>query len=436
MQMSPMPAPKAGHAAIARLAPALPLVAIAVAMIAPRGTIASFIAIALLPILVLFAVDGIRPAFDARPGPLQIVLLLIGAYLAVNALWAVDRVEAYGKVGFYWLLLVLVWLAAQGITRLDDRMLERISRGLLIGCAVGALFLLIEVVTGQWIKRTAFTLLPFARPPPKHIQVQNDAVTLIGSYVLNRSFAVLSLALWPVLLLIRGYLSANAARIATALLLAATAVGVFRSEHETSMLSLVFASVAFLGVWLLPRLFRPLIVVGWIAATMLVVPLAMASYSAGLHQAKWIPETGRNRIILWNVTSEKVREAPILGIGIGSTKDLDEQAAAGSKVLPGHSYPQRTGRHAHNIYLQTWYELGAVGAILLLGLGLVILRQLGRLPLAIQPYAFASFVAAALIGAFSWGMWQTWFMAGFGIWALLLLLAIEAARRDSRLTPR
>ena len=49
-------------------------------------------------------------------------------------------------------------------------------------------------------------------------------------------------------------------------------------------------------------------------------------------------------------------------------------------------------------------------------------------PAAIGPYAQASFVSAVTIGCFSWGMWQTWFMAAYAVWALLLVFAIMIAR--------
>ncbi|MFM9939856.1 MAG: O-antigen ligase family protein [Hyphomicrobiaceae bacterium] len=424
-----MPTTSASLAPLGRLAPVVPLVAMAAAMMAPRGSAATFIAIALVPVLALLFLEGLRTVTVWTATPFNWVLLALGVYLAVNALWSADRGEALGKVVFFWLLLALGWLAGRGMGRLDDQTLERLARGVIVGTLIGALFLAIEVLSGQWIKRSLFNLLPMARPDPKHINVQGGAVISIGDYVLNRSFAVLCLAVWPTLLMLRSLLSVAAARIAAGVLLVLTGVGVFNSAHETSMLAVAFAGVAFVGVLLLPRVLRPMLVVGWIAATILVVPIAVASYAAGLHQAQWIPDTGRQRIILWSVTATKSMQAPLLGVGVAATKSLDERAMATAERREGHSYPQRTGRHAHNIFMQTWYELGAVGAVLLLAIGLLLLRQLFRLPPEVQPYALASFVSAVLIGAFSWGIWQTWFMAAYGIWALLLMLAIEIARR-------
>ena len=123
------------------------------------------------------------------------------------------------------------------------------------------------------------------------------------------------------------------------------------------------------------------------------------------------------------------RKAPLLGVGVASTKELDEARAPVAEKPADFTYPLRTGRHSHNVFMQTWYELGAAGAVLLLALGLAAIRTLARLPVRNQPFAFAGFVSAVLIGSFSWGIWQTWFLAAYGIWAVMLGLALKGARR-------
>jgi O-antigen ligase len=59
------------------------------------------------------------------------------------------------------------------------------------------------------------------------------------------------------------------------------------------------------------------------------------------------------------------REAnrPWLGIGVGSTPALE--AARGVAEQPkGFVMSRTTGSHSHDLFLQTWYELGAVGVVL------------------------------------------------------------------------
>ena len=413
---------------------AIALVGVVAALMAPRGTAAVFLVLAAFPIAALHLDRAYRELWPLPP--LTLVIAAFTAYCAVNSVWSVNRLEAGGKVLFLAAIAAVGHAAVIGLAHLDGVWRRHLVRAILVGVAIGALLLLIEVWTGQSLKRLLFNFVPATRLDPKHMVLVDGRVTAIGPHVLNRSFAVLCFMLWPVLFLVRTRLPGPTALVAALALIAVTALGVFRSEHETSMLALMFSGVACLGMMALPRLMRPLIVAGWVVATILVIPIAVASYSAGLHQAKWIPETGRSRIILWSVTANKVLEAPVLGVGVAATKDLDELAKPAAAQPQDHSYPLRTGRHSHNIFMQTWYELGAVGAVLLLTAGLLLLRALARLPEALQPYAWASFVAAVLIGAFSWGLWQTWFLAAFGIWMLLLALAAAVAREAATVTPR
>ena len=89
----------------------------------------------------------------------------------------------------------------------------------------------------------------------------------------------------------------------------------------------------------------------------------------------------------------------------------------------------RLGRHSHNHYLQIWYELGAVGAVLSLLTGLALLQLMRSMTQSIRPYAYASFVAVSSIAAFGWGLWQTWLLAGYSLTAIFLSFAAQYANR-------
>jgi hypothetical protein len=52
------------------------------------------------------------------------------------------------------------------------------------------------------------------------------------------------------------------------------------------------------------------------------------------------------------------------------------------------------------------------------------------LPPAAQPFAGGAFAAFALVGAFAWGMWQSWFMCAVGLLPLYLRIAAVAAVVD------
>lgn len=348
---------------------------------------------------------------------------------------SVDRTEAYGKVLFYWVLLIVGVLATSAIPALTDAELKALGRGTTIGVALSAGLLLVEVLFDQPLMRLLFQLVPSVRIAPKHLQIQDERVIGIGDYVLNRNVGVLSLVLWPTLFLMRSGLSGRILSAASVALATLTVVAVFPSEHETSKLAMIFSGVAFVGCLYAAPVMRALILVGWLVATLLVVPIALVSYQAGLHQANAIPQTGRNRIILWAFTAEEVKKRPWFGVGVASTKEIDDKAALTAKRPEGHTYPLRTGRHSHNIFMQTWYELGAVGAVLLAAFGVLFLRWMAALPPIVSAYAHAAFVTSVMIGAFSWGMWQTWFMAAYAVWALLLCIAIQLDLRVAHTEP-
>jgi O-antigen ligase len=81
------------------------------------------------------------------------------------------------------------------------------------------------------------------------------------------------------------------------------------------------------------------------------------------------------------------------------------------------------GHHAHNIFLQTWYELGAIGALLLAIAGATVALLIFRLPILAQPFVAGGFAAFAIVGAFAWGMWQSWFLCAVGLVPLYLRVA-------------
>ena len=71
---------------------------------------------------------------------------------------------------------------------------------------------------------------------------------------------------------------------------------------------------------------------------------------------------------------------------------------------------------------------GAVGALFLLGLGLLVLRSLAQAAAATQPYLYATFLSCALMGGSSFSLWAPWFMASFGLAAVFAVLGAELVR--------
>jgi O-antigen ligase len=175
----------------------------------------------------------------------------------------------------------------------------------------------------------------------------------------------------------------------------------------------------------------------WCLAFVLVVPLASELAKEHLEQTTWLPYSARSRITLWAYTAEKIPDAPLLGIGLTSTRTLSSERSSPRREEPlaeaetdGRMLVWKTGPHSHNEFLQTWYELGAVGAILLITTGCAVILSIGRLSPAVQPFMLAQFAGFFVMAAFSWGMWQSWLMALPGLAALYSALAARFAMAE------
>ncbi|MGE0626198.1 MAG: O-antigen ligase family protein [Hyphomicrobiaceae bacterium] len=420
-----LPAPHAGVALPPRVLGTVFMIALIVFLLGPRASPG---------ILVLLALPAVMLALTNPPALIperNALWLTIGGfliYLCVNATWAVSPPTAYAKIGEVALLLALTQLAIAWTRQASEAALARIVEGMLIGIGIGTAYLMIELLSGQAIERFLFNLIPAIRPPDKNLTIENGVIVAMRLDGLNFNLAAQQLALWPAMLIIACRCDASRARMAMVTLFAAAAVCAYASVHETSKMAVVLSGLAFLIARSKPVLMRRLAAIGWIAAVLLVVPLALFAFKQELHLVQQLPTPVKQRIILWGVTAQKVSEAPIGGIGVRSTK-IDFTAEGNTQIRPeGFAFPLTTSRHAHNVYLQTWYELGGIGAAFLLTFGLVLLNLIGRLSERAQPYALAGFVTAAVTAAFSWGMWQAWFMSAFMISVMLMASAIHIAR--------
>ena len=84
------------------------------------------------------------------------------------------------------------------------------------------------------------------------------------------------------------------------------------------------------------------------------------------------------------------------------------------------------------MFLQSWYELGAIGALLLAIAGATVIVLMLSLPALAQPFAIGTFAAFAIDGAFAWGMWQSWFMCAVALLPIYLRIATAAVeKRDT-----
>ncbi len=410
---------------LASIAAVVAAVAIGLLLIFPRTSPGVLVALAALSVVVA----GHPPKIEKlRMPPLPVVVIMaLGVWATVSSLWAADRGEAIGKGALLLALTAAVWWTYAGLASADRGLLRHVGVTILVAFGACLAFLALEEATGHAFKRFVFQVLPFTRPSARHVAGTANELT-INAYLTNRNMAAVMLGLWPMLLMVRALVDRRW-RVGAAAALAVLATVTFAvSAHETSSIAFAASVLVFaIGVrW--PKFALGLVAAGWLVVSLLIVPLATwAATSAKLDSATWLPNSARHRIVIWEYTAQHYWQRPISGIGVASTRVLDNRRGVNVEVKPGTHYQWRSGTHAHNIFLQTWYELGAVGALLLCGGGLAMVWASSKLPRDVVAYAAAAMTAGAAMGATSWGMWQAWFMAAFAISAVLLGFSLRLA---------
>lgn len=406
--------------------------AVAVCMVSPR-TVAFTLPVLLIGLLLShFVREG--ASFDAFPGVarLSAAALAFGAFALLSAAWAEDAMASLTAAGaaFAWLLVAVVGTA---LIRTEPRHNEyHMAEGLWIGLLAGLAYLLVEILSEQAIKIFLYNALHVPRSwlrPPTAFTWAGGHVVAISPFDLTRSIAPVTLLLWSALLCLRVTAPRNNAVLWGWLVYALAVAVIMVSEHETSKVSIVVASLVFMlsrwnataAAWLLR--------IGWVTACLAVIPVALSLYRADLHAAPWLQLTARHRIIIWNNTAEHALKAPVVGIGAGMMYQLDEEGAMSAQrkdTLPANA------PHAHNVFLQTWFELGAIGAALLALFGLSLIEAIQRGARRDQPYGHATMAAAMCLTAASYGMWQAWFLAMFALAAVCYALAVRVNARGER----
>jgi len=347
-----------------------------------------------------------------------VLLSLFGGWAAASALWSPDP-DASLQKGV--VLLVLVVLTAVGADRLASASAGRLRRALCITASVavaGACLVAIELLTNQWIYRTGLSMLPgLAATMTKHVAMQDGAVFRVSETEINRRTTLAIVLCLPAFGLLYAAGPARWRTIVTGAGLIAVLCILLTAYHQSSQAAILAAATTLALAWLSLRWTVRVLVVAWIFATLLVVPTVIGAYRAELHKSDWIFSTARHRIVIWDFIAERVGNAPLRGIGAEGARVLHE--TVDRETLEAHQRNAGVGvsaaLHAHNIYLQVWYELGAVGAALLCAAGLALLGAATRLAPGTQRLALAQFAVIATMAAFSYGLWQAWFQVAFAI---------------------
>ncbi|MCH9809481.1 MAG: O-antigen ligase family protein [Alphaproteobacteria bacterium] len=408
-----------------------------VTFVGPRTTTA----IMLIVLLAALAERVVRPSLSRRPEFTNSLVLSIAAFAAwalVSAIWSPAPWNSLLKPVFLMLAATGVCFAIRSVSVASKAEAHYLGEGALTALIIGYLLVAIEILSDQIITRTILTAFPdLYANIQKHVTVAADGtVERVTVANLNRRMAFLVWLFWPMTLLLLNDPSKIRRWVAIAALGFGASVIIIFGSHQSSQIALAGGIVVFGIAWLSQRATRVAIVGMWCAAVLLAVPMALLIFQTDLHKADWLFKSARHRVVIWGTAAEEVMTSPLIGVGADATKKAMKKSAPERrrnrhKKRDLGQFESGYANHAHNVYLQVWYELGALGALLFLAIGLMALRIISGLTESLRPAALAMFATTSLLIAFSYSIWQTWFISAFGL--SLVIFAIAARKRHFRI---
>lgn len=359
-----------------------------------------------------------------------VALYALAGFALISSLWSQDVRESLTKPPYLALLIAGVQAFAVLLSRQKGQANARIGPILLAALMTGLAFAAIESITDQWLSRQLFTLFPrLYKGLEAHVIVKDGVVTFITETNIKRRIGLYTLLMWPAVLLALTVAPMPRRRLAAAAVVGLAAAMICFGPHQSSWVAGVLGLIVFALAQASRDIAGRALAVGFAAWVLLALPLVFAAHKAGLYEAQWLPNSARHRIVIWKATANEVLKAPVLGVGANATRRIfeDREASAAEPEQHDGKYIVGLTRHAHNAYVQMWFELGAVGAALLALAGVLLIGAMRRLPERAQPFALAQFAVTAAVMSSSYGIWQMWFLASIALGAAAMIAASRLA---------
>jgi O-antigen ligase len=186
------------------------------------------------------------------------------------------------------------------------------------------------------------------------------------------------------------------------------------ADCDASILGLVGASFV-VAFWRVLRPYFGPLWVGAMAVAFIIVPVGFNLFLTDLQIVK-INEKMRffsyvHRLYVWQAASQKIKNYHYLGAGMDASRldsvggDVKEYYFLRSDNRIDSFRSREIPMHPHNIPLQIWLELGAIGVTLFLAL----ITYVGRLPLSSEMASVI--IVMSIAGLVSVGAWQSWFIS-------------------------
>lgn len=391
----------------------LPLVAVLV----PYGLPVWAGLCAILSVIFLYK-HSIKPSFVC--GGLCLALLAIFGWMGLTCFWAPDTMQALSLLG----KMMAMAIAGVCLSTFFKTLSPERARTCLKALAWGIVIALLWAALDRYFQ--GYMRAFFKKGVPSV-----DLYERLLPY--NMGATSLVIFLWPAL-----WGLGKGKKYLGLVLIAASAFVLKSLYSHSAFLGLFVGLIFFTGTFLLRKIFLYTVAVGLFIGILGAPQITLHVMDPVVLEEK-LPQGAKpsyiHRVWIWQYVSHKILEKPYTGWGLDASRheNLKQGLLWGSKrfcipyegKLPYEScLNEALPLHPHNIALQIWLELGAVGAALFAFFFSGMLVAIGRAPLSRSSQAIfgATFGSGLFISSTAYGMWQSWWVTSLIFGALLLQL--------------
>ncbi len=402
------------------------VLALAALLFAPLAVLAPKALAPLALIAGLAALPGYAAGDRRLPRTLRwafLTMLAMLAWAGIAGVWAAVPDLVGSRLPKLVFITAVGLLLVVGTLALERGQRDRIGAALCFGIALALAVMAIDAY-GNGALRKAI----------------RDDPAYYGMAALNRGATVIALVIWPALAWLwqrardsgRGILRGAAALLVVGL------IGVLLLlESNSAGVAFAVGTAVFVAVTvargLVTRGLALVVALGTMAAPLL--PITLLSPNVAYEWASQVSSTAVHRIYIWRFVSDRILERRFTGWGLDASRSIpgaDTYITQFDLALPFQTYGrmQALPLHPHNAPLQIWLELGLPGAVLfaLLCGGLLLGVARGLPDRLAAAAAAAGILVAVALSSFSYGIWQTWWLAA--LWLTAAMTAGLLARRE------
>jgi len=395
-----------------------------IGLYAPRGLALLFVLTAVL--LISQVLIG-RRTLQFISWRFYLAAMAIPLYGAISSLWSITpKVSIKMSVIICGTIIIGMLLANNSILR-DSRDKILFEKWFIAGGLIGFTLLFVENLSNAGLSRFAYELFGL-----------NRDITLVNQFgpsIFNPGMSAASLYLWPLgLILFR-----KCSKVVFIPVVGFCFLGIFLGVPTAPILAL-FVGLATMIITGLANRFGPKLLVFATALYTLLTPaipnLLPDPTNPQSSLSRYYGLSEIHRYMIWNTTYNHIKDKPIFGHGLDSTRALysheDKITTQVDMKVTGKKhkiFAEPIPLHPHNAFLQVWLELGVVGAGLLAFFLVKILSLVQKVTRNHWEAAvcYGVFASGLTISSLSYGIWQSWWLGSLFLAGAFMAVTIQGS---------